>query len=252
MTVELFGMNRHPNDAREPGPGTLKDPGVADSGAEALGRIVSYADKKPVRNTMKSRPAKKVYVAITPGTGQFKVMRRAARPKAEVVRAVEDRLRTGEQQLRRTARALAEVLERTDQGLEASPEVARSLQASENRWRAIDKEYGLLDSRSVAELLGGSGTNRNKAHQLAKEGKIIGVKRGRGTLYPGFEFDHGEVRPVIAEVVAIGRRNHWTDAHLLLWLASPNGYLEGRVPARMMDDPGQILEAAHQDLAERW
>jgi hypothetical protein len=146
----------------------------------------------------------------------------------------------------------AEVLERTGQGLEASPEVARSLQASENRWRAIEKEYRLLDSRSVAELLGGSGTNRNKAHQLAKQGTIIGVKRGRGTVYPGFEFDRGEVSPVIAEVAAIGRRNGWTDSHLLLWLASPNGYLEGRVPAGMMDDPAKILEAARQDLAERW
>jgi hypothetical protein len=62
--------------------------------------------------------------------------------------------------------------------MEASPEVARSVQASENRWRAIAREYGLLDSRAVAALLGGNGTNRNKAHQLAKEGKIIGVKRG--------------------------------------------------------------------------
>ncbi|MCO4255155.1 hypothetical protein [Pseudarthrobacter cellobiosi] len=130
--------------------------------------------------------------------------------------------------------------------------MARSLQASENRWRAIAKEYGLFDSGSVAALLGGSGTNRNKAHQLAKEGKILGVKRGRGTLFPGFEFDHGEVRPVIAEVAAIGRRNRWSDSHLLLWLASPNGYLEGRIPARMMDEPGKIIEAARQDLAERW
>jgi hypothetical protein len=136
--------------------------------------------------------------------------------------------------------------------LEASPEVAHSLRASENRWHAIAREYELLDSRAVAALLAGSGTNRKRAHQLAKEGKIIGVKRGRGTLYPGFQFDQGEIRPVIAEVAAIGRRNHWTDPHLLLWLASPNGYLEGRVPARMMDDPDRILEAARQDMAKRW
>lgn len=247
-------MNRHSNDASESGPGTLKDPGVSGSGGEGGVRIVSFARTKPVRKTAQSKHGKKVYVTIDEKSGRVKVTRRTATAQTKKIafRAVEDRLRIGEQQLRRTARALAEVLERTDRGLEATPEVARSVQASENRWRAIEKEYGLLDSRSVAELLGGSGTNRNKAHQLAKEGKIIGVKRGRGTLYPGFEFDHGEVRPVIAEVGAIGRRNHWTDAHLLLWLASPNGYLEGRVPARMMDDPGQVLEAARQDLAERW
>lgn len=215
MTVVLVGMNRHPNDARVSKPGT---------------RYVSAAAK----------------------ARRWKVTPRAPKAELGMVRAVEDRLRNGEQQLRRTARALAEVLERTDQGLEASPEVARSVQASENRWRAIAKEYGLLDSGSVAALLGSSGTNRNKAHQLAKEGKIIGVKRGRGTLYPGFEFDHGEVRPVIAKVAEIGRRNDWSDSHLLLWLASPNGYLEGRVPARMMDEQEKIVEAARQDLAERW
>lgn len=135
---------------------------------------------------------------------------------------------------------------------EASPEVAHSLQASENRWHAIAREYGLLDSRAVAALLGGSGTNTNSAHQLAKEGRIIGVKRGRGTLYPGFQFDGGEVRSVIAEIAAIGRSNHWTDPHLLLWLASPNGYLEGRIPASMMEEPDKVLAAAQQDMADRW
>ncbi|WP_214942458.1 hypothetical protein [Arthrobacter sp. ISL-85] len=191
-------------------------------------------------------------MTVDPLTGHRKVVRRSFQAKPDAVGAAEDRLREGEQQLRRTARALAEVLERTGQGLEASPEVARSVQASENRWRSIAREYGLLDSGAVAVLLGGSGTNRNRAQQLAKEGKIIGVKRGRGTLYPGFEFDHGEVRPIIAEVAAVGRRNQWTDPHLLLWLASPNGYLDGRVPARMLDQPDKILEAARQDMAERW
>jgi hypothetical protein len=215
-------------------------------------RSGAAAGTKRARMAAGSLPTKAVYVTVDPQSGRRKVVRRNSQAKPGAVRAAEDRLREGEQQLRRTARALAEVLERTGQGLEASPEVARSVQASENRWRNIAGEYGLLDSRAVAALLGGSGTNRNRAHQLAKEGRIIGVKRGRGTLYPGFEFDHGEVRPVIAEVAAIGRRNHWTDPHLLLWLASPNGYLEGRVPARMMDQPDKILEAARQDMAERW
>jgi hypothetical protein len=243
MTVMWIGMKRHSD---EPGSVRATDPNTPKVTA---GRSASVAGKKHVR---RSAPARKVYVTVDPKSGRGKVVRRGLQAKPETVRAAEDRLREDELQLRRTARALAEVLERTGQGLEASPGVARSVQASENRWRTIAREYGLLDSRAVAALLGGSATNRNRAHQLAKEGKIIGVKRGRGTLYPGFEFDHGEVRPVIAEVAAIGRRNNWTDPHLLLWLASPNGYLEGRVPAQMMEDPGRILEAARQDMAERW
>jgi hypothetical protein len=241
-------MKRHSADTGGARLANLKVPNAS----KATVRSASAAGKKQTRKAAGSLPAKTVYVTVDPKSGRVKGVRRVPQAKPEAVRAAEDRLRQGEQQLRRTARALAEVLERTGQGLEASPEVARSVQASENRWRAMAREYGLLDSRAVATLLGGSGTNRNRAHQLAKEGKIIGVKRGRGTLYPGFEFDHGEVRPVIAEVAAIGRRNHWTDPHLLLWLASPSGYLEGRVPARMMDDPDKILEAARQDMAGRW
>jgi hypothetical protein len=242
-------MKRHSSDTGGAKVASLKVP----KATKVTVRASAAAGTKQVRAAAGSRPAKTYYVAVDPKSGRRKVVRlRNSQAKPEGVRAVEARLRGGEQQLRRTARALAEVLERTGQGLEASPEVARSVQASENRWRAIAREYGLLDSRAVAALLGGSGTNRNRAHQLAKEGKIIGVKRGRGTLYPGFEFDHGEVRPVIAEVAAVGRRNHWTDPHLLLWLASPNGYLEGRVPAQMMEDRDKILEAARQDMAERW
>ncbi|MGN7149282.1 hypothetical protein ACTHQ6_09860 [Arthrobacter sp. SAFR-179] len=239
-------MKRH---SGEPGGIGVTNSNASKVTAAAAARSVSVAGKKKVR---RSQSSKTVYVTVDQKTGRWKVTRQGPQAKPKAVRAAEDRLREDQLQLRRTARALAEVLERTGQGLEATPEVARSVQASENRWRTLAREYGLLDSRAVATLLGGSGTNRNRAHQLAKEGKIIGVKRGRGTLYPGFEFDHGEVRPVIAEVAAMGRRNHWTDPHLLLWLASPNGYLEGRVPAQMMDEPDKILEAARQDMAERW
>lgn len=188
-----------------------------------------------------------------PKVGRSKALRRLRKDSASVsVRVVEAQLRESDDLLRNTARALAEVLQHTAPGLEASPEVARSVQASENRWRTIANEYKLLDSRAVDELLGGSGMNRNRAHQLAKEGKIIGVKRGRGTVYPGFEFEHGAVRPVMSELAAISRRSNWSDAHLIMWMASPNGYLEGRVPAQMLDQPDKVLKAARQDLAERW
>ncbi len=251
----FVGMNRHSDEAGDSNPASLKVPEDSAGGRKGLLPNSALAHKKQRPKAwakLTPHPARTLYVTVPAKSGRWKMTTRTSKPTRDLVFVVEERLRSGEQQLRRTARALAEVLERTDQGLEASPEVARSVQASENRWRAIAKEYGLLDSGSVAALLGGSARNRNMAHQLAKEGKILGVKRGRGTLYPGFEFDHGEVQPVIAEVVAIGRRNEWSDSHLLLWLASPNGYLEGRIPARMMDEPGKILEAARQDLAERW
>jgi hypothetical protein len=69
-------------------------------------------------------------------------IRKAARP----VRAVEDRSRKGEQQLRRAARAVAEVLERTCQGLEASPEVTVP---SGIRYRWCAKSYRHEDNVGV-------------------------------------------------------------------------------------------------------
>lgn len=277
MTVVLDGMNRHVGAESDAQTDSTENSPAA--GIRQLALLALAGELAGKEGSSKSLPAwsthatkghlsKPRYVTfvVKPGhtfdvervrfvglkQGRGKVMRRSRRPKPEGVRVVQEALEENQVQLRNTARALAEVLQHTAPGLEASPEVARSVQASENRWRIIADEYGLLDSRAVDELLGGSGTNRNRAHQLAKDGKIIGVKRGRGIVYPGFEFEHGEVRPVIAEVAAIGRRNKWSDAHLLLWLASPNGYLEGRVPARMLDQTDKVLEAARQDLAERW
>lgn len=252
MTVVLVGMNRHSNAAGVAE--TERMQAAADYVQQArVPAVTSHTGGKLLRkNQIRALHKRAVYVTVDPETGERKVVRRHRKIERDAIRGVEERLREDELQLRSTARALAEVLMRTGPGLEASPEVARSVQASENHWRTIADEYGLLDSRAVDELLGGSGTNRNRAHQLAKEGKIIGVKRGRGIVYPGFEFHNGEVRPVIALVAALGRGNKWSDSHLLLWLASPNGYLEGRVPAQMLDQPDKVIRAARQDLAERW
>lgn len=268
MTVVLVGMNRHSSKTGAAPPDSMEKVAYVPRGAVPVAESVKLPRIRQAAKThfinvelVNDRTADPLLSRLSrtrdPKIGRSKVLRRPRKGSAPVtVRVVEvqlrEKLREGDELLRNTARALAEVLQHTDPGLEASPEVARSVQASENRWRTIASEYKLLDSRAVDELLGGSGTNRNRAHQLAKEGKIIGVKRGRGTVYPGFEFEHGAVRPVISELAAIGRRSSWSDAHLIMWMASPNGYLEGRVPARMLDQPDKVLEAARQDLAERW
>lgn len=172
------------------------------------------------------------------------------RPEAEI----RERLKLQEENLIRTAAALAEAFQYVNAGQEASPQVARSVQAAENRWRAIDREFGLLDSAVVAERLGASKANRNLAHSLAKKGRILGVRRGRRILYPGFQFDHdtGQVRPVIARVVELGRGSRWADAHLLQWFCAPNGFLGGARPVDVIDNEPELLEAARADMTARW
>lgn len=163
-------------------------------------------------------------------------------------------IRRRDEILVRSAAALTQVLTSISGDLEASPQITRSLQATENRWRRIEREFGMLDSGEVAELLGASPSNRNKAHQLAKDGQILGVKRGRGILYPGFQFDKelGVVRGIIKQVADIARRSGWEDTHVLLWFVSPNGFLGGTSPVHALTDGDQILEAARQDFGERW
>lgn len=163
-------------------------------------------------------------------------------------------LRDRDENLVRSAAALADVMVHVEAGTEATPQVARSLQATENRWRGIEGEFGMLDSRQVAEFLGGSGTNRNLAHGLAKKGRILGVKRGRGILFPGFQFDSrtGEVRSVIERITQLGRAAGWEDRHLLQWLCTPNGYLDGDRPVDHITDETGLMQAARSDLAARW
>ncbi|MHA7172889.1 hypothetical protein [Arthrobacter monumenti] len=174
--------------------------------------------------------------------------------QAKDITRVEELLRRRDENLVRSAAALSEVLAHVEVGMEATPAVARSLQATENRWRAMEREFGMLDSGGVAELLGSSPTNRNRAHALAKEGRILGVKRGRKVLFPGFQFNHeaGEVREVIAELAEIGRTAGWEERHLLQWMCTPNGYLDGDRPVDHIEDADRLISAARSDLAERW
>ena len=117
----------------------------------------------------------------------------------------------------------------------------------------MESEFGMLDSTAVARELGNSATNRNKASQLVKEGKLLGVKRGNKTFFPKFEFDlaAGKVRPVISDVVRIAG-DRWSGESLLQWFCAPNGFLDGRRPVDVIDDEAALLSTARKSLAEEW
>lgn len=172
---------------------------------------------------------------------------------SETRAGVSSLLRHREQTLNRSIKALESALSHVSEEIEPSPQIARSVQAGENRWRRMAKEFDMLDSSQVASLLGISASNRNKASQLAKQGKILGVARGNRTLYPSFEFDleAGKVRPIVAEVVkAAGDR--WDPESLLQWFCAPNGFLDGRRPVDVIDNEQTLLATARKSLAPEW
>lgn len=133
-----------------------------------------------------------------------------------------------------------------------SPQLARSAQATENAWREIEDEFGLLSSTEAATRMG-YGSNRNWASAQRRAGKLLGVRRGGAYRYPGFQLDP-EVMPLIGGLVALARENEWSDESLVLWLCSPSGWMpEDRRPVELLrDHPEAVRSAAESAITPQW
>lgn len=137
---------------------------------------------------------------------------------------------------------------------ETSPQLARSLQATENAWRKMDHEFGLLSSLEVSERVGSRRPNRSYASDQHAKGRLIAVKRPGGLRYPGFQIDHREqqIRPVMEDLMRVARSAEISETSLALWMCSPTGYLEGARPVDRLDQPQGVVEAARQAFNVEW
>lgn len=101
-----------------------------------------------------------------------------------------------------------------------SPEVVQSIQATENVWRAIEAEFGLLSSTEVSTAVGCSTPNRSFAYYQRMAGRLIAVSRPEGLRFPGFQCDpvNRTVRRVKKDLVSAARNAGRSDASLTLWL----------------------------------
>jgi hypothetical protein len=137
-----------------------------------------------------------------------------------------------------------------------SPQLARALQATENAWRRMAAEFGMLTSSEVAGLLGAAPSNRNYASAKRVDGALLGVLRGKAFLYPAFQFDQdrGNVLPVIPPLIELARANGWRDDDLILWLQSPTTSFEAedRPVDHLRTDPDAVLAAAKNAFEVRW
>lgn len=133
-----------------------------------------------------------------------------------------------------------------------SPQLARAAQATENSWRAIEDEFGLLTSTEAAERLGYRG-NRAWASAQRTAGKLLGVRRGGAYRYPGFQLEP-EVLPLIAELVALAHESDWSDESVVLWLCSPSSWMpEDRRPVEFLrKDPDTVRAAAASAMTPQW
>ena len=100
---------------------------------------------------------------------------------------------------------------------------------------------------TAAEIRTRSGLHPKNGSEPAlrwkREGRIFAVRHGGRDLYPAFQFEDGQPRRVIKDI--LGQMPRWaTPWQIALWFASGNGWLDGATPEERLDAPGEVVEAA--------
>ena len=134
------------------------------------------------------------------------------------------------------------------------PATARAVQATENVWRRIDTDFGLLSSSEVSSLLGASNGNRAFTAELRKRGALLAAQRKNGYVFPGFQFDHeaGAVRPWVAPLLESAQRHDRSAADVIMWMMSPTTYFNSDRPADHVDDAQRLLDVAERAWGIVW
>ncbi|MGY4856865.1 hypothetical protein [Cryobacterium sp. AP23] len=142
---------------------------------------------------------------------------------------------------------------KTSDGTEssASPQLIRSLQATEDAWQRIEAEFGLLTAEDVAGILGATTTNWSTLFVLRNTGKVIAVNRGSSIRYPAFQFDHAQrvIFPVIEPLIEVACANQWSCEDLTLWMIGPTTSFDNEDrPVDHVREPELLLAAAHSHM----
>lgn len=134
------------------------------------------------------------------------------------------------------------------------PATARAAQATENVWRTVADEFGLLKSGEVGALLGASKSNREFVAIRRRRGELLGVPRNNAYLYPGLQFDRssGTIRSWVTPLLAIADENGQSASDVLFWMVSPSTYFAGDRPADHVTEGTQLLDIAQRAWSVQW
>lgn len=140
-----------------------------------------------------------------------------------------------------------------NQPVPIGPATAAQIALVDQTWRGIESRYGALDAGRYAELVGASPTSRSVASKAKAKG-LVGYRRGRRILYPGFQFDERGLRPGWNDIVGPLRDAGWDDEDIVLWLAAPHAVLSRRSPVEALDDGdrGLVLDVVRDATAGVW
>ncbi len=134
------------------------------------------------------------------------------------------------------------------------PATARAAQATENVWREVADDFGLLRSGEVGEILGASKSNREFVSIRRNRGELLGVVRNNGYLFPGFQFDRtmGTIRPWVKPLLELAAASNQGAADVLFWMMSPTTYFNGDRPADHVEDGDRLVDVARRAWSVEW
>ncbi|WP_158297143.1 type II toxin-antitoxin system VapB family antitoxin [Zhihengliuella sp. ISTPL4] len=134
------------------------------------------------------------------------------------------------------------------------PATARAAQATENVWREIADEFGLLKSGEVGALLGASKSNREFVSIRRNRGELLGVVRNNGYLYPGFQFDRstGTIKAWVKPLLELAREHSMGAVDVLFWMMTPTIYFGGDRPADHAGEGDRLLDVAGRSWSVHW
>jgi hypothetical protein len=167
---------------------------------------------------------------------------------ASVARAVEllpglvdkTRRRIDEARLAGATEALAQLAPRDE--TQAAIETENARVRSEFLQR-----HPTLGSLDIHKLSGSKSDNRAAtAHRWKRDGRIFALAVKGEDRYPAFQFQDGQPRPVIADVLA-ALPKHMSPWQIALWFVSGNGWLADRPPVACLDDPQAVVAAARHE-----
>lgn len=158
-------------------------------------------------------------------------------------------------QLRHQARTAA-ILRRSLSELtgEVSPEQAHRAQATENAWRAIEGEFGLLTAADVAQLVGSTAkSTKSYASDARRAGRLLAVKRLNRLLYPGFQLTEAGPLPVIRDLHQTAQDQGVGEESVLLWLSAPTTWWgETSRPVDHLGETEEVVRAFQSHYGTEW
>jgi hypothetical protein len=123
---------------------------------------------------------------------------------------------------------------------------ARTAIAADNaRERArFMSEVECLNTKQIAEYAGHRAANASvTASRWKQQRRIFSIPWQGSELYPAFQFQDGQPKPAIAEILRALPQNYspWQTA---FWFTSANGWLDGAVPADRLERADAVIAAA--------